>query len=171
MCIYHITDHPPSFRLFPYSGPRHVQKHLSSDSASFHYNHPNHSPSFTGASPSKWMNLWVLCILGSTTDRPPARTNRPDDADASPHYEGEAGPSYLASALVPRRSKSAMPHPLFADVFPFVVFSRLPTFLKSEQEIFIPNTEDDDAAPHDFNHMIKDAPRWTITTTRNTLLR
>ena len=70
-------------------------------------------------------------------DRPPARTNRPDDADAAPHYEGEAGPSYLASGLPPPFEERDAPPPFFPSSS-----SRLPTFLESEQEIFMPNAED-----------------------------
>lgn len=74
-------------------------------------------------------------------DRPPARTNRPDDADAAPHYEGEAGPSYLASGLPPPFEERDAPPP-FSTSLP----TRLPTFLESEQEVLIPNAEDDAVA-------------------------
>ncbi|KAH9004283.1 hypothetical protein EDB86DRAFT_2157972 [Lactarius hatsudake] len=69
-------------------------------------------------------------------DRPPARTNRTDDMDAAPHYEGEAGPSYLASGLPPPFEERDAPPPFFPTSFPSSS-SRLPTFLESEQEIFI----------------------------------
>ncbi|KAH9044742.1 hypothetical protein EDB85DRAFT_2138265 [Lactarius pseudohatsudake] len=69
-------------------------------------------------------------------DRPPTRTNRSDDMDAAPHYEGEAGPSYLASALPPPFEERDAPPPFFPTSFPSSS-SRLPTFLESEQEIFI----------------------------------
>ena len=75
-------------------------------------------------------------------DRPPTRTNRPDDVDAAPHYEGEAGPSYLASGLPPPFEERDAPPPFFPSSS-----SRLPTFLESEQEMFIANAEDDAAAP------------------------
>jgi hypothetical protein len=70
-------------------------------------------------------------------DRPPARTNRPDDVDAAPHYEGEAGPSYLASGLPPPFEERDAPPPFFPSSS-----SRLPTFLESEQEIFMADAED-----------------------------
>src|SRR6266404_5446972 len=80
-------------------------------------------------------------------DQPPASTNRFDEADAAPLYEGEAGPSYLASGLPPPFEERDAPPPFFSTSFPSSS-SRLPTFLESEQEIFIPNTEEDAAAPH-----------------------
>ena len=82
-------------------------------------------------------------------DRPPARTNRPDDADAAPHYDyeqGEAGPSYLSSGAPPPFEERDAPPPFFSTPFPSSS-SRLPTFLESEQEIFIPTAEDNAAAP------------------------
>ncbi|KAH9968799.1 hypothetical protein BC827DRAFT_1121470 [Russula dissimulans] len=81
-------------------------------------------------------------------DRPPTRTNRRDDADAAPHYdheEGEAGPSYLASGAPPPFEERDAPPPFFSTSFPSS--SRLPTFLESEQEIFMPTAEDNAAAP------------------------
>ena len=81
-------------------------------------------------------------------DRPPARTNRNDDADAAPHYdyeEGQAGPSYLASGAPPPFEERDAPPPFSLTSFPSS--SRLPTFLESEQEIFIPPAEDTAAAP------------------------
>jgi len=80
-------------------------------------------------------------------DQPPASTNRFDEVDAAPLYEGEAGPSYLASGLPPPFEERDAPPPFFSTSFPSSS-SRLPTFLESEQEIFIPNTEEDAAAPH-----------------------
>ncbi|KAI0307969.1 hypothetical protein B0F90DRAFT_1619066, partial [Multifurca ochricompacta] len=82
-------------------------------------------------------------------DRPPTRTNRPDYADAAPHYEleeGEAGPSYLASGAPPPFEERDAPPPFSLTSFPSSS-SRLPTFLESEQEIIIPTTEDNDTAP------------------------
>jgi neural Wiskott-Aldrich syndrome protein len=82
-------------------------------------------------------------------DRPPARTNRRDDIDAAPHYEfeeGEAGPSYLASGAPPPFEERDAPPPFFSTPFPSSS-SRLPTFLESEQEILIPPSEDNAAAP------------------------
>jgi hypothetical protein len=79
-------------------------------------------------------------------DRPPARTNRDDDGDAAPHYdyeEGQAGPSYMASGAPPPFEERDAPPPFFLPSSS----SRLPTFLESEQEIFIPPAEDNDAAP------------------------
>jgi neural Wiskott-Aldrich syndrome protein len=82
-------------------------------------------------------------------DRPPARTNRRDDVDAAPHYEfeeGEAGPSYMASGAPPPFEERDAPPPFFPTHFPSSS-SRLPTFLESEQEILIPPSEDNAAAP------------------------
>ncbi|KAI9512906.1 hypothetical protein F5148DRAFT_1340352 [Russula earlei] len=82
-------------------------------------------------------------------DRPPVSTNRRDDADAAPHYEyeeGEAGPSYLASGAPPPFEERDAPPPFFPTSF-LSSSSRLPTFLESEQEIFIPSAEDDATAP------------------------
>ncbi|KAF8272884.1 hypothetical protein EI94DRAFT_1716954 [Lactarius quietus] len=62
-------------------------------------------------------------------DRPPARTNRPDETDAAPHYEGEAGPSYLASGLPPPFEERDAPPPFFPS------------------SMFIANADDDAAAP------------------------
>ena len=81
-------------------------------------------------------------------DRPPVRTNRGDDDDAAPHYdyeEGQAGPSYLVSGAPPPFEERDAPPPFFSTSFPSS--SRLPTFLESEQEIFMPPTEDSAAAP------------------------
>jgi hypothetical protein len=82
-------------------------------------------------------------------DRPPASTNRRDDADAAPHYEfeeGEAGPSYLASGAPPPFEERDAPPPFSSTSFPSSS-SRLPTFLESEQEILMPPSEDNAAAP------------------------
>ena len=82
-------------------------------------------------------------------DRPPARTIRDDDVDAAPHYdyeEGQAGPSYLASGAPPPFEERDAPPPFFSSSFPSSS-SRLPTFLESEQEIFIPTAEDNAATP------------------------
>jgi len=82
-------------------------------------------------------------------DRPPVRTNRHDDDDAAPHYdfeEGQAGPSYLASGAPPPFEERDAPPPFFSTSFPSSS-SRLPTFLESEQEIYIPPAEDCAAAP------------------------
>lgn len=83
-------------------------------------------------------------------DRPPARTNRGDDADAAPRYEyeeGQAGPSFLASgAPPPFEERDAPPPPFSPTSFPSSS-SGLPTFLESEQEIFMPPSEDNAAAP------------------------
>jgi hypothetical protein len=81
-------------------------------------------------------------------DRPPARTNRRDDVDAAPNYdheEGEAGPSYLTSGAPPPFEERDAPPPFFPTSFPSS--SRLPTFLESEQEMFIPTAEDNATAP------------------------
>ncbi len=84
-------------------------------------------------------------------DRPPVRTNRrdDDDADAAPLYDYEecqAGPSYLASGAPPPFEERDAPPPFSSTSFPSSS-SRLPTFLESEQEIYIPPAEDSAAAP------------------------
>jgi neural Wiskott-Aldrich syndrome protein len=82
-------------------------------------------------------------------DRPPASTNRRDDADAAPHYDyeqGEAGPSYLSPGAPPPFEERDAPPPFFPTSFSSSS-SRLPTFLESEQEIFIPTAEDSAGAP------------------------
>ncbi|KAI0348645.1 hypothetical protein BDW22DRAFT_112109 [Trametopsis cervina] len=70
-------------------------------------------------------------------DRPPAQTNRQDDIDA-PHYSaGEAGPSF-SHAPPPFEEREAPPP--FSE--PEASTSRLPTFLESETEIYVPEPHD-----------------------------
>ncbi|KAI0048346.1 hypothetical protein FA95DRAFT_1539863 [Auriscalpium vulgare] len=68
-------------------------------------------------------------------DRPPTRTIRSEDAEAAPHYEqGQAGPS---GAPPPFEERDAPP-PFFSEPS---TSTRLPTFLESEQEVFVPGAE------------------------------
>jgi hypothetical protein len=75
-------------------------------------------------------------------DRPPAKTVRREDSDRTvPHYpEGEAGPSMLsAGAPPPFEERDAPPPFFFAEAS---TSSRLPTFLESENEIILPDVDD-----------------------------
>ncbi|KAI0322684.1 hypothetical protein OF83DRAFT_1047550, partial [Amylostereum chailletii] len=78
-------------------------------------------------------------------DAPPVRTVRGDEADAAPHYEeGQAGPSYIASG--PSYIASGAPPPFEERDAPPPFShdgssSHLPTFLESEQEIYVPPGE------------------------------
>lgn len=76
-------------------------------------------------------------------DRPPVRTNRPEDSDV-PHYdEGRAGPSYVAgSGAPPPFEEREAPPPFFSSEAEASTSSRLPTFLESEREIYVPSNED-----------------------------
>ncbi|KZT74731.1 hypothetical protein DAEQUDRAFT_760754 [Daedalea quercina L-15889] len=77
-------------------------------------------------------------------DKPPARTVRVEDMDVPRYDEGEAGPSYH-SAPPPFEEREAPP-PFFSEP-EASTSSRLPTFLESEQEIYIPSSEDPSMAP------------------------
>ncbi|KDR85142.1 hypothetical protein GALMADRAFT_131874 [Galerina marginata CBS 339.88] len=76
-------------------------------------------------------------------DRPPARTNREEEADPSiPRYsEGEAGPSMLSSGAPPPFEERDAPPPFFSSV-EASSSSRLPTFQESESEIILPDAHD-----------------------------
>ena len=77
-------------------------------------------------------------------DRPPARTVRHEEVDLDvPHYsEGEAGPSF-AGAPPPFEERDAPP-PFSSSATEASTSSRLPTFLESESEIIIPDTNSDE---------------------------
>ncbi|GBE78321.1 hypothetical protein BKA93DRAFT_737469 [Sparassis latifolia] len=79
-------------------------------------------------------------------DRPPARTVRMEDTDA-PHYDDtEAGPSFLGGAPPPFEEREAPPP--FSSAGPEAsTSSRLPTFLESETDIYVPSSEDPSIAP------------------------
>ncbi|TCD66377.1 hypothetical protein EIP91_001426 [Steccherinum ochraceum] len=78
-------------------------------------------------------------------DRPPTHTARMDDVDV-PHYEaGEAGPSYHASGAPPPFEEREAPPPFFQPAAAST--SRLPTFLESETEIYVPSQEDPSISP------------------------
>ncbi|TFY79726.1 hypothetical protein EWM64_g4286 [Hericium alpestre] len=83
---------------------------------------------------------WMDTAYHKKHDRPPTRTVRGEDQEAAPHYEeGQAGPSYLASGAPPPFEERDAPPPFFAEASSS---ARLPTFLESEQEIFVPSSED-----------------------------
>lgn len=77
-------------------------------------------------------------------DQPPAKTIRQEELDPSiPHYsEGEAGPSMLSSVAPPPFEERDAPPPFFVSAFEASSSSRLPTFQESENEIFLPDTND-----------------------------
>ena len=100
---------------------------------------------------------WIDAAYQKKHDRPPARTVRLDDLDVSaPHYhEGEAGPSVPQGGAPPPFEERDAPPPFFSHAAastssryappPFLshapeasTSSRLPTFLESEREIFVP---------------------------------
>ncbi|KAJ7597167.1 hypothetical protein C8J56DRAFT_1159127 [Mycena floridula] len=78
-------------------------------------------------------------------DRPPAKTNRQEDADFSaPRYtEGQAGPSF---APPPFEERDAPP-PFFSSAAEASSSTRLPTFLESESEIIMPHDSSETAQP------------------------
>ena len=82
-------------------------------------------------------------------DQPPARTVRAEDYDVPRYEEGEAGPSYH-SAPPPFEERDAPPP--FSSTPEASTSSRLPTFLESEQEIYIPSSEDPSMAPPPISH-------------------
>ncbi|KII93211.1 hypothetical protein PLICRDRAFT_102166 [Plicaturopsis crispa FD-325 SS-3] len=76
-------------------------------------------------------------------DRPPTRTVRHDDSEVSaPHYEGEAGPS--SGAPPPFEERDAPPPFSFEAAAAASTSTRLPTFLESETEIFVPHDQNED---------------------------
>jgi neural Wiskott-Aldrich syndrome protein len=105
---------------------------------------------------------WIDAAYQKKHDRPPARTVRLDDMDVSaPRYhDGEAGPSLLQGGAPPPFEERDAPPPFFSHsaeastssrYAPPPFFShepeastsnRLPTFLESEAEIFVPTEAD-----------------------------
>ncbi|KAH9946786.1 hypothetical protein B0H21DRAFT_808352 [Amylocystis lapponica] len=79
-------------------------------------------------------------------DRPPTRTVRADD-DAPRYEEGEAGPSFLGGAPPPFEEREAPP-PFFSAEAEASTSTRLPTFLESEREIFVPLHDDPSMDSH-----------------------
>lgn len=77
-------------------------------------------------------------------DQPPAWTVRAEDYDVPRYEAGEAGPSYH-SAPPPFEERDAPPP--FCSTPEASTSSRLPTFLESEQEIYLPSSEDPSMAP------------------------
>ncbi|GLB36298.1 hypothetical protein LshimejAT787_0305860 [Lyophyllum shimeji] len=82
-------------------------------------------------------------------DRPPLKTVRHEDADhLIPHYsEGEAGPSMLPTSAPPPFEERDAPPPFSVEEAVASTSARLPTFLESESEIIIPETD-----PHQVDH-------------------
>ncbi|KAI9057088.1 hypothetical protein FKP32DRAFT_1661639 [Trametes sanguinea] len=78
-------------------------------------------------------------------DKPPTRTVRQDDAEV-PEYE--AGPSVIAGAPPPFEEREAPP-PFWSaeDEAESSTSTRLPTFLESEHEIYVPTSDDPSLAP------------------------
>ncbi|KAI8995522.1 hypothetical protein BD414DRAFT_435482 [Trametes punicea] len=80
-------------------------------------------------------------------DKPPARTVRQDDAEV-PQYE--AGPSVIAGAPPPFEEREAPP-PFWSAAAEGAAeastSTRLPTFLESEHEIYVPPADDPSLAP------------------------
>ncbi|KAI0361751.1 hypothetical protein OH77DRAFT_1444578 [Trametes cingulata] len=78
-------------------------------------------------------------------DRPPTRTVRQDDAEV-PEYE--AGPSAIAGAPPPFEEREAPPPFWSTEAEAEASTStRLPTFLESEREIYMPSADDPTLAP------------------------
>ena len=110
---------------------------------------------------------WVDAAYQKKHDQPPARTVRQDDMDVSaPRYhEGAAGPSVPQGGAPPPFEERDAPPPFFSHTpeastssryAPPPFFShrpeastsnRLPTFLESETEIFVPTDNADTAPP------------------------
>lgn len=109
---------------------------------------------------------WVDAAYQKKHDRPPAKTVRLDDTDVSaPHYhEGEAGPSAQQGGAPPPFEERDEPPPFcshaaeastssrhappsFSHASEASTSSRLPTFLESETEIFMPTNNDSIAPP------------------------
>ncbi|CDO72350.1 hypothetical protein BN946_scf184977.g47 [Trametes cinnabarina] len=78
-------------------------------------------------------------------DKPPTRTVRQDDTEV-PQYE--AGPSVVAGAPPPFEEREAPP-PFWSaeDEAESSTSTRLPTFLESEHEIYVPPSDDPSLAP------------------------
>ncbi|GJE86011.1 hypothetical protein PsYK624_020910 [Phanerochaete sordida] len=76
-------------------------------------------------------------------DRPPTRTVRQEESDVPLYSEGEPGPSY--SAAPPPFEERDAPPPFFSESV--ASGSRLPTFLESETEIYVPAEQDPTMSP------------------------
>lgn len=76
-------------------------------------------------------------------DRPPVRTVRHEDRESSvPHYEeGQAGPSFRHSGAPPPFEERDAPPPFSSHVGEASTSTRLPTFLESETEIIVPDSD------------------------------
>lgn len=72
-------------------------------------------------------------------DRPPTHTNREEESDVPGYSIGEAGPSF--SHAPPPFEEREAPPPFF-PAEPEASSSRLPTFLESEAEIYVPEPHD-----------------------------
>jgi neural Wiskott-Aldrich syndrome protein len=72
-------------------------------------------------------------------DRPPTHTNRQEDSDVPRYSVGEAGPSF--SHAPPPFEEREAPPPFFPSDSGAST-SRLPTFLESETEIYVPDAQD-----------------------------
>ncbi|KAF8641049.1 hypothetical protein AX17_000693 [Amanita inopinata Kibby_2008] len=86
-------------------------------------------------------------------DRPPARTVRHEEAElAIPDgLEDEAGPSFLAVGAPPPFDERDAPPPFSSSAAEASGSARLPTFLESESEIILPETDPDEllhSIPH-----------------------
>ncbi|KAH7915384.1 hypothetical protein BJ138DRAFT_122654 [Hygrophoropsis aurantiaca] len=83
---------------------------------------------------------WVDAAYQKKHDRPPAKTVRHEDFEASaPIYqEGEAGPSYSHHGAPPPFEDRDVPPPPFFTSEPSTS-SGLPTFLESESDIYVAN--------------------------------
>ncbi|KAI0778071.1 hypothetical protein BD413DRAFT_600905 [Trametes elegans] len=82
-------------------------------------------------------------------DRPPTRTVRQDDAEV-PEYDAGAGPSAIAGAPPPFEEREAPPPFWSTEAEAHAEAStstRLPTFLESEHEIYMPPADDPSLAP------------------------
>jgi hypothetical protein len=86
---------------------------------------------------------WVDAAYQKKHDRPPAKTIRHDDADSSvPQYDpGVAGPSALSIAAPPPFEERDAPPPFFTER-EASTSNRLPTFLESENEIIVPESDE-----------------------------
>ncbi|KDQ63781.1 hypothetical protein JAAARDRAFT_148452 [Jaapia argillacea MUCL 33604] len=81
-------------------------------------------------------------------DRPPAKTTRREDAEASaPHYDGVPGPSVVTNGAPPPFEEREAPPPFFSTLAEASTSSRLPTFVESESDIFVPPAEDPALGP------------------------
>ncbi|KAK7694542.1 hypothetical protein QCA50_001728 [Cerrena zonata] len=77
-------------------------------------------------------------------DQPPTHTVRHPDADVPRYEEGVAGPSFHNQGAPPPFEEREAPPP-FCE--PEASTSRLPTFLESEEQIFIPSEEEHSTGP------------------------